>query len=129
MWHLLNLREGSLLAFILADKIGRLRTVQVSCLVWILGTAIWITSNGSVGQTLGGRFIAGLGVGAFPVVCPTFLAEVAPRTVRGLAVSIFSSSVYLGIVIGKYGMKACLTKIIFPPFRVRCHNWLSKRFR
>jgi len=93
---------GSLLTFILVDKIGRIRSIQACCLIWILGTAIWITSNGNLGQTLGGRFIAGIGIGGFPVVCPTFLAEIAPRTVRGLAMSIYSASVYIGIVIG-YG--------------------------
>lgn len=93
---------GSLLAFVLTDKLGRIRTVQILCLIWILGTAVWITSNGSVGQTLGGRFVAGIGIGGFPVVCPTFLAEIAPRTIRGLAMTIYSASVYIGIVIG-YG--------------------------
>lgn len=84
---------GSLLTFFIVDRIGRIRTVQLCSLLWILGSAIWITSAGSVGQTLAGRFVAGIGVGGFPVVCPTFLSEVAPRTIRGLAVTVFSMSV------------------------------------
>lgn len=56
---------GSLLAFFLVDNLGRLRTIQACCLIWILGTAVWITANGSLGQTLAGRFVAGLGVGGF----------------------------------------------------------------
>lgn len=67
MFQLGNI-PGSLLAFFVADYLGRLRSIQIACLLWILGSAIWITSDGSLGQTLAGRFIAGIGVGFFPVV-------------------------------------------------------------
>lgn len=58
MFQLGNI-PGSLLAFFLADNFGRLRTVQICSLLWILGTAIWITSSPSLNQTLAGRFVAG----------------------------------------------------------------------
>ncbi|PWN46655.1 MFS general substrate transporter [Violaceomyces palustris] len=91
---------GSLLAFLVVDQLGRLRTSQICCLLWLVGNTVWITSPGSVGQVLAGRFVSGLGIGGFPVVCPTFLAEIAPATVRGAAVGAFSSSVYIAILIG-----------------------------
>lgn len=58
MFQLGNI-PGSLLAFFLADNFGRLRTVQICSLLWILGTAVWITSSPSLNQTLAGRFVAG----------------------------------------------------------------------
>ena len=99
---------GSVLAFVVSDLLGRRRTAQLACLLWIAGTTIWFTSaassdghSGRLAQLLGGRFIAGLGVGITPVVSPTYLAEIAPRAIRGLCVCIFSGSVYIGILLGK----------------------------
>ena len=81
---------------------------MLACLIWIFGTAIWMTSAGVNGthhagnynQLLAGRFIAGLGVGFTPVVAPVYLAEIAPKAIRGLCVCIFSGSVYIGILLG-----------------------------
>lgn len=96
---------GSAIAFFLCDRLGRLRTSMLACLLWIFGTAIWMTSAGVDGshqpgnytQLLAGRFIAGLGVGFTPVVAPVYLAEIAPKAIRGLCVCIFSGSVYIGV--------------------------------
>lgn len=54
---------GALLAFLLCDNIGRIRSLQTLCGLWLLGFIIVITSQGSIPQILGGRFIAGLGIG------------------------------------------------------------------
>ncbi|SNX85661.1 related to Quinate permease [Melanopsichium pennsylvanicum] len=101
---------GSAIAFFLCDRLGRLRTSMLACLLWIFGTAIWMTSAGIHGthqpgnyhQLLAGRFIAGLGVGFTPVVAPVYLAEIAPKAIRGLCVCIFSGSVYIGILLGYF---------------------------
>jgi MFS family permease len=121
---------GALLAFLLTDRIGRVRSLQALCLVWILGVVIQITSRGNVGQLYAGRFIAGLGIGQTTgnvirgtvylfiylfifcggervadgslVVGPTYLVEVAPREIRGLCTCVFSGSVYLGIMLGYF---------------------------
>ncbi|UZJ52938.1 hypothetical protein CBS101457_002258 [Exobasidium rhododendri] len=110
---------GSVLAFLVSDYVGRRRTAQLACLLWILGTSIWFSSahktgehSGNLSQLLAGRFIAGLGVGITPVVAPTYLAEIAPRAIRGLCVCIFSGSVYLGILLGywsNYGTSRGIT--------------------
>jgi MFS family permease len=93
---------GSLLAFFLCDKIGRVRSLQILCLLWLVGFIIVITSHGSVGQVLAGRFIAGLGIGMTVVVGPTYLAETAPRAIRGMLTNIFAGSVYLGVMIAYF---------------------------
>jgi MFS family permease len=72
------------------------------CVIWIVGVIIFITSNGNYGQVLAGRFIMGLGIGQTTVVAPTYLAEAAPRSIRGLCICIFSGSVYLGIMLGYF---------------------------
>ncbi|KAM0499061.1 hypothetical protein ACHAP8_005765 [Fusarium lateritium] len=93
---------GSLLAFFICDKIGRVRSLQVLCLLWLVGFIIVVTSHGSVGQVLAGRFIAGLGIGMTVVVGPTYLAETAPRAIRGMLTNIFAGSVYLGVMIAYF---------------------------
>ncbi|TIA06374.1 MFS quinate transporter [Aureobasidium pullulans] len=95
---------GALFAFPITDKIGRLWAVRELCLVWVAGISIFLgaAAHGSIGMVYAGRFIAGLGIGQTTVVAPTYLAEVAPRSIRGLCVGIFSGSVYLGIMLGYF---------------------------
>jgi MFS family permease len=67
-----------------------------------VGVVIFITSAENYGQVLAGRFIMGLGIGQTTVVAPAYLAEAAPRSIRGLCICIFSGSVYLGIMLGYF---------------------------
>lgn len=85
---------GALIAFVITDKIGRLWATRQLCMVWIIGIAIFLSSasTGSLAQLYAGRFIAGMGIGQTTVVAPTYLAEIAPRYVRGLCVCMFSKS-------------------------------------
>lgn len=71
-------------------------------MIWIVGVIVYITANGNYGQVLAGRFVMGLGIGQTTVVAPAYLAEVAPRSIRGLCICIFSGSVYLGIMLGYF---------------------------
>ena len=91
---------GSLIAFFVCDKIGRLWATRELCIVWIIGAVIFITAKDQVGQVYAGRFVMGLGIGQTTVVAPTYLAETTPRSIRGLCVCLFSGSVYLGIMLG-----------------------------
>ena len=92
---------GALIAFGLTDKIGRLWATRELCLVWVLGISIFLgaSSQNNLSMVYAGRFIAGVGIGQTTVVAPTYLAEIAPRAIRGLCVCAFSGSVYLGIML------------------------------
>jgi sugar porter (SP) family MFS transporter len=63
---------------------------------------VYITAEGRYGQILAGRFVMGLGIGQTTVVGPAYLVEVAPRSIRGLCICVFSGSVYLGIMLGYF---------------------------
>ncbi|KAH8701005.1 putative MFS quinate transporter [Talaromyces proteolyticus] len=93
---------GALFAFFVCDRIGRVWATRQLCLLWILGIAIFMGNNGSLGAVYAGRFIAGLGVGQTPVVAPVYLAEIAPASIRGLCTCIFTGCVYLGIVLAYF---------------------------
>jgi MFS family permease len=82
--------------------LGRIWATRQLCVIWIVGVVIFITSAGNYGQVLAGRFIMGLGIGQTTVVAPAYLAEAAPRSIRGLCICIFSGSVYLGIMLGYF---------------------------
>ncbi|KAF1914718.1 MFS quinate transporter-like protein [Ampelomyces quisqualis] len=95
---------GAMIAFFLTDRIGRLWATRQLCVLWVLGITIFLASSatGSIGQIYAGRFIAGVGIGQTTVVAPTYLAETAPRAIRGLCVCAFSGSVYLGIMLAYF---------------------------
>lgn len=91
---------GALLAFVLCERVGMLWSMRQLCVLWLVGVIIMITANGTLGQIYGGRFIMGLGIGQAGIISPTYLAEIAPRKIRGLLVFFFASSEYIGILIG-----------------------------
>lgn len=93
---------GALLAFLITDRVGRLWATRQLCLLWIIGIVIFMTNNGRLGQVYAGRFIAGIGVGETTVVAPVYIAEIAPKSVRGLAICFFSGSVYIGIMLAYF---------------------------
>jgi len=95
---------GALIAFYLTDKIGRLWATRELCFLWVVGIVMFLCAslNGSLGLVYAGRFIAGVGIGQTTVVAPTYLAEIAPRTVRGFCVCMFSGAVYLGIMLAYF---------------------------
>ncbi|KAK7956709.1 major facilitator superfamily transporter quinate [Apiospora aurea] len=90
---------GALIAFVICGRIGRIWATRQLCFLWILGIAIFMGSNGSLGAIYAGRFVAGLGVGQTAVVGPIYIAEIAPASIRGLCTCIFTGFVYLGIVL------------------------------
>ena len=91
---------GALIAFVLCERIGMLWSMRQLCVLWLAGVIIVITANGTLGQVYGGRFVMGLGIGQAGIVAPTYLAEIAPRKVRGSLVCFFGISEYIGIMIG-----------------------------
>jgi len=93
---------GAALAFVLADRIGRLWATRQLCVLWILGIVIFLTNNGRLGQVYAGRFIAGLGIGQTTVVAPVYISEIAPKAVRGLCTCVFAGSVYIGIMLAYF---------------------------
>lgn len=93
---------GALLAFVLADRIGRLWATRQLCILWIVGIVIFLTNNGSLGQVYAGRFIAGIGIGETTVIAPVYISEIAPKSIRGLCTCVFAGSVYIGIMLAYF---------------------------
>lgn len=92
---------GSLVAVFIVDRFGRLRCLQELCILWVVGVVIEITAS-NIGQLYAGRLIEGFAVRQTTSCGPTYIAEVAPKSIRGLCSCIFAGSVYLGITIGYF---------------------------
>lgn len=92
---------GSLLASYLCDRIGRQRSLQFLCVIWIVGAVIQITAK-TFGHLVVGRLIEGFAIGQTTTVGPAYLSEVSPPAYRGLFGCIFSGAVYFGIFLGYF---------------------------
>lgn len=80
---------GSLIALFLNDRLGRLRSFQLSVVIWGSGILMQVFSSGNYGLMLFARLWGGLGAGALTVVAPLYLSEIAPARSRGMIVSIY----------------------------------------
>ncbi|HEX7324548.1 MAG TPA: sugar porter family MFS transporter [Rhodanobacteraceae bacterium] len=83
----------------MADRWGRRFSVNVSAVVYIVGTAIVVAAS-NFGMILGGRLIEGLGIGIITIVAPLYLAETLPAKLRGRGIALFQLCLTFGIVIG-----------------------------
>ncbi|KAF3762655.1 general substrate transporter [Cryphonectria parasitica EP155] len=78
---------GALFVGNLADVYGRERTLSVASVITILGALVQAASNTLEQMTLG-RFVIGLGIGAFAAGVPLYVSEISPASLRGRIVGI-----------------------------------------
>ena len=90
---------GGLAAGRLADGVGRRRTGALACVLTLLGS-LGMAVSGSFAALLVGRVVCGLGVGGCFQVAPLYVAEVAPKRVRGALISSFDLFINIGILAG-----------------------------
>lgn len=93
---LLGSALGAWYAGPLADRFGRVRTMQVAALL----LAVSALGSGLVFGVLDlmfWRVMGGIGVGVASVIAPTYIAEVSPAAVRGRLGSLQQLAIVLGI--------------------------------
>lgn len=78
---------GALFAGRIADRIGRRRALFICGIVFLVG-ALGCALSPGFGLLVTFRFLLGLGVGAAAVICPVYLAEMAPKDRRARMVTI-----------------------------------------
>lgn len=111
---------GTLGSSFIADRFSRKVAIQVSCLLWILGSwyVLFSDEGFGAGVLIGvcsfqsgsngiamlcvGRFISGLGVGAASAIVPVYQAEIAPRDKRGRMIALQQWAITWGILIQFY---------------------------
>ncbi|MBK9139867.1 MAG: sugar porter family MFS transporter [Verrucomicrobia bacterium] len=87
---------GALAAGFVSDRFGR-RKVLFLCAILYAVSAVLSAVPRTFGEFLVARFIGGLGIGASSMVCPVYVAEIAPKEWRGRLGSLFQLGIVLGI--------------------------------
>lgn len=93
---LLGSALGAWYAGMLANRWGRVRTMQVAA-VLLVAASIGSGLAAGVWDLIAWRLVGGIGVGIASVIAPTYIAEVAPARIRGRLGSMQQLAIVLGI--------------------------------
>lgn len=89
---------GTLINGVLADSVGRRWTVVIACIVFTIGVIVQACTQNK-DYVLSGRFVTGIGVGAFSMLVPLYNAELAPPETRGALVALQQLAITFGIMV------------------------------
>ena len=89
---------GALIGGQAAESIGRRITIMVSCLIFAIGVAVQVAAT-TANTLVGGRLVAGLGVGGVSAVVIVYVSEISPKRVRGMLVSVYQWAITIGLLI------------------------------
>ncbi|KAH8689880.1 general substrate transporter [Talaromyces proteolyticus] len=90
---------GAGLSFFINDRIGRLWSLRLYMVVYIIGQLVATLSDGHLGALYTARIISGLGIGSLTVIGPVSIVEVAPTEFRGLLAVWFSIVMLLALTV------------------------------
>lgn len=101
---------GSLLAFNVADFLGRRRELILSSILYLIGAAI--TAFAPIYAILViGRFTYGVGIGLAMHAAPMYIAETSPSQIRGLLISLKEFLIVFGMLLG-YTVGSLLVEVV-----------------
>ena len=87
---------GAMVAGFLSDRFGRRRMLFLCAILYAV-SGILSAIPRTFGQFLAARFASGLGIGASSMICPVYIAEIAPGRWRGRLGSLFQLGIVTGI--------------------------------
>ena len=93
---LLGAAFGALTAGKFADRFGRLFTMKIAAVLFLI-SAIITGLAPNLAIFIIGRIIGGVGVGVASVIAPAYIAEVAPARIRGRLGSLQQLAIVTGI--------------------------------
>lgn len=105
----------------MGESLGRVRSIQLSSIVFIVGVVLMTATTTSLKMMYGGRVLTGLGVGALTGIIPSYIAEVAPPAIRGQLTGYFDVAYHVGSVIGfwiNYGINQNMDRTLPITFRI-----------
>lgn len=93
---------GSVLAFNIADFLGRRRELILAAFLYLVGALVTALAPAFAVVVIG-RFVFGIGIGLAMHAAPMYIAETAPSPIRGQLISLKEFFIVLGMV-GGYGI-------------------------
>ncbi len=87
---------GAMFAGFLSDRFGR-RKLLFLCAALYAVSGVLSAVPRTFGEFLAARFISGLGIGASSMICPVYIAELAPEKWRGRLGTLFQLGIVAGI--------------------------------
>ncbi|KAI1654337.1 putative MFS monosaccharide transporter [Daldinia decipiens] len=97
---------GALGQTFIGDRLGRIRFMQLLCIIVTIGTTIQ-TASVNIGMFLAGRAIAGMAVGAMVATVPIYLSEISAPDSRGLIGGISGCGISFGTMMSNWVGFAC----------------------
>jgi MFS family permease len=102
---------GAALSFFINDRVGRLWSLRLYSLIWIIGQMIAVGSQGNLKTMYAGRIVAGFGIGPLTVIGPVSLVEIAPSEIRGLLTTWFSVVLLLSLFLAAFTVYGCFVSM------------------
>jgi SP family arabinose:H+ symporter-like MFS transporter len=87
---------GAMFAGFLSDRFGRKKLLFLCAVLYAVSGLLSAIPN-SFAEFLSARFISGLGIGASSIICPVYIAEIAPEKWRGRLGALFQLGIVTGI--------------------------------
>ncbi|KAI1210215.1 putative MFS monosaccharide transporter [Annulohypoxylon truncatum] len=97
---------GALTQTFIGDRLGRIRFMQLLCIIVTIGTTIQ-TASVNIGMFLAGRAIAGIAVGGMVGTVPIYLSEISAPDQRGLIGGISGCGIAFGTMASNWVGFAC----------------------
>jgi len=109
---------GNIVAGGLADRFGRRRVLMFTALLFV-ASAIFTAFSFDIVSFIIARVLGGLGVGMAILIAPMYIAEIAPRKLRGTLVTFNQLNIVLGISIAYFSNYYFQQTIADPDFKWR----------
>eukprot|EP00404_Azadinium_spinosum_P012951 CAMPEP_0180518964 /NCGR_PEP_ID=MMETSP1036_2-20121128/55407_1 /TAXON_ID=632150 /ORGANISM="Azadinium spinosum, Strain 3D9" /LENGTH=455 /DNA_ID=CAMNT_0022531215 /DNA_START=8 /DNA_END=1371 /DNA_ORIENTATION=- len=97
--NLVGATLSSMFCFRYADFLGRKRQAQIGAFLYFVGST-WAAISPQLWGIYVGFLIYGLGIGFAMTAAPMYIAEMAPKDIRGMLVSAKEAMIVLGIFVG-----------------------------
>ncbi|KAJ7982685.1 D-xylose-proton symporter-like 2 [Quillaja saponaria] len=101
---------GSVLAFNVADFLGRRRELILAAMLYLVGALITALAPDFPIMVIG-RLVYGIGIGLAMHSAPMYIAETSPTQIRGRLISLKEFFIVLGMV-GGYGIGSLLVETV-----------------
>jgi len=89
---------GAAGAGLIADRLGRKRALLIAALLYTV-SGIWSALPATITEFSLARILGGLGIGTASLVCPLYIAEIAPASKRGGLVTFNQLAIVTGILL------------------------------